>query len=106
MQDGARIHTTPNCLKVIKRNKAKSFPFSWPARSHDLTPCDFFLWGVMDRFIEEMEPAPKNDIELRQAILKAASAIDRDQLKASCDSVYSRCKLCIEADGGRFEYMK
>ena len=19
-------------------------PFDWPARSHDLTPCDFFLW--------------------------------------------------------------
>ena len=53
-----------------------------------------------------MDMAPKNDIELRRAILHAASSVDRDQLKKACLSVYDRCKLCIAADGGRFEYLK
>ena len=47
-QDGATCHTsrqTINLLKtkfgnpIIGRNR----PINWPARSCDLTPCDFFL---------------------------------------------------------------
>ena len=48
-QDGATAHTA-------QRTKRKLFPghsishrydISWPARSPDLAPCDFFLWGYL-----------------------------------------------------------
>lgn len=58
-QDGATSHTateTMNLLqtkfpdRIISRNSA----VNWPARSCDLTPLDYFLWGyVKDRVYTE-----------------------------------------------------
>ena len=60
----------------------------------------------MDQYVENLDTIPKNDIELRRAILHAAAQVDRDELKKACLSVYERCKLCLAQDGGRFEYLK
>ena len=51
-QDGATAHTARRSLRVLK----EMFPGrlislrgdeEWPARSPDLSPCDFFLWGYL-----------------------------------------------------------
>ncbi|XP_050314555.1 phosphate carrier protein, mitochondrial-like isoform X1 [Anthonomus grandis grandis] len=51
-QDGAIAHTSRASMQVLR----EMFPgrllslrgdISWPARSPDLTPCDFFLWGYL-----------------------------------------------------------
>ena len=48
MQDGSPAHTTRVVTDLLRRefgnNRviSRKFPLSWPARSPDLTPCDFF----------------------------------------------------------------
>jgi len=51
-QDGATAHTSKASITVLREH----FPgrlislrgdLEWPARSPDLTPCDFFLWGYL-----------------------------------------------------------
>lgn len=54
MQDGAPPHTA-NIVKDYLRHEfgdrliGKFFDCPWPPRSPDLTPCDFFLWGLLKR---------------------------------------------------------
>ena len=50
MQDGARPHSLNAArqflsLKFETRTIGDRLNTPWPARSPDLTPCDFFLWG-------------------------------------------------------------
>ena len=56
MQDGARYHITRNPqVNVIDyigsqfgaQTIGEKLGKHWPARSPDLTPCDFFLWGYL-----------------------------------------------------------
>ena len=53
MQDGASSHTSRLAMDWLRNrfpNKLislKSEFLSWPARSPDLNPLDFFLWGFM-----------------------------------------------------------
>ena len=53
MQDGA----PPHFATVVREWLNEHFPgrwldrrgpHEWPARSPDLTPCDFFLWGLVE----------------------------------------------------------
>ena len=55
-------------------------------------------------FREDMETYPKNEVELKRAILQDHLNIDKEQLKKACLSVYDRCKLCVAQKGGRLEY--
>ena len=52
---------------------------SWPLRSPDLTPCDFFLWGFV-KDTDFVPPGPANLQELRNHITTAVALIDRDML--------------------------
>ena len=49
---------------------------AWPARSPDLTPWDYSLWGIIKDMVYPAKPNNKNDLEhlIRQTI----SAIDND----------------------------
>ena len=103
-QDGATSHHTEPVLKSIKKNTGRVFPFSWPAKSPDLNPCDYYLWGKMEAYIEAMAPQPNDEASLRTAVTVAASAIDKDEIGRAIDSLYERCKMVIETEGARFEY--
>jgi hypothetical protein len=53
---------------------------TWPPRSPDLTPCDFFLWGYVKDVV--YVPPPPNDLqELRHHIITAVTTINRDMLE-------------------------
>ncbi|KDR16273.1 hypothetical protein L798_10276, partial [Zootermopsis nevadensis] len=51
----------------------------WPARSPDLTPCDFFLWGFFKDSVY-VPPLPSSTHELRDRITHALQAITADML--------------------------
>ena len=58
-QDGATAHTamiTMNCLRQIFPGRLISLrgDVNWPARSPDLAPCDFFLWGYRPNTLEDL----------------------------------------------------
>ena len=57
-QDGASAHFGVEMLHYLdlqfpNRWIGRNGPVSWPARSLDLTPLDFYLWGQMKSFIYE-----------------------------------------------------
>jgi hypothetical protein len=80
-------------------------PISWPARSPDLNPCDFYLWGHMKQLVYTNEIATVE--ELRRRIFNAADQIRQQQgLTLSCtNSWLRRARLCIESNGNNFEYL-
>ena len=103
-QDGATSHGVGAVIRAIKKNTGRPFPFSWPPRSPDVNPLEFYLWGVMETFIESMGNPPKKESELRTAAHLAADSIDPGELGRAIDNVYVRRKKCIEHDGARFGY--
>ncbi len=49
-QDGAPPHFSTRVKSYLSKKQpdngiGRGGPISWPPRSPDLTPCDFFLWG-------------------------------------------------------------
>ena len=50
MQNGAPAHYANTVLDLLNDKFSQRWiwrrgPYSWPAHSPDLTPCDFFVWG-------------------------------------------------------------
>ena len=66
-QDGATCHTanlTKEVLKEVFDTRLISKP-KWPARSPDLTPPDFFLWGMLKGRVYEKNPPDLSALKLK-----------------------------------------
>ncbi|PNF19786.1 hypothetical protein B7P43_G14663 [Cryptotermes secundus] len=74
--------------------------FSWPPRSPDLTPCDFFLWGyVKDRvYIHPL-------VELRENIDAAVMNIDRMMLQNVWNELDYRLDVCRVTQETHIEHL-
>jgi len=63
-------------------------PTSWPPRSPDITPFDFFLWGyVKDKVFSTPVPDITN---LKARITGAFVTITEDMLENTCREIYDR----------------
>jgi len=78
----------------------------WPPRSPDLTPMDFFFWGVVKNKVYEKNP--KTVHELTDYIHDAFREIneDRNLCRTVCQSVLDRCEECCNVGGGHFEHLR
>ena len=76
----------------------------WPPRSPDLTVCDFFLWGYLKHKIWSVphDQQPNNLRQLREAIIAECHNIDQQIIQRSFDSMVTRARLCIRAEGHQF----
>ena len=76
-------------------------PRLWAARSPDLTPMDFFLWG----FVKDKVYGTKvrNLAELKQRIRKACAMITVAMLQMVSRATVTRWESCFEMDGGHVE---
>jgi hypothetical protein len=72
-------------------------PIEWPARSPDLTPCDFFLWGYLKNIVYQERPASIE--ELRDRITQACSEIPAEMCANACRSVTHRFQRCLDEGG-------
>ncbi len=72
-------------------------PYDWPARSPDLTPCDFFLWGYLKDIVYKQPPATIT--ELQERIEQACEQIPEDMCRKACHSVLQRFHNCVEKEG-------
>ena len=73
----------------------------WAPRSPDLTPPDFFLWGVVKDYVYKRRPA---DIEgLKEKISEAFASINQEVCQKVCRSVEVRLRSCIAVGGGHIE---
>ena len=58
----------------------------------------------MDQYIQNMDPLPTKEHELRSAVVAAAASIPKDDIEKAISSLYHRCKKCVAVHGARFEY--
>ena len=107
-QDGA----PPHYATAVRNLLDETFPDKWigrrgsiefPPRSPDITPMDFFVWGVIKDSVYSRKPRSVED--LRQFVIDAFANLDHDLCTKVCHSVVSRCRECIEAEGLQFEYL-
>ncbi len=79
---------------------------SWPARSPDLSPLDFFLWGYLKDYVYARKPATL--IEMRQFIQDGFAAVDADKelCRKVCLSSRSRFQECLDVQGAHFEQLR
>ena len=73
----------------------------WPPRSPDLTPPDFFLWGVLKDLVYSEKP--RTIAALKDVICNKIAMIELDLGRKVCRSVPSRLQKCIKAQGAPTE---
>jgi hypothetical protein len=83
----------------------RSGPIEWPPRSPDITPMDFFLWGVVKNFVFAKQPTTVNG--MKQFIAEAFALIDdnKELCVKVCRSVRRRMEVCNHFDGDHFEHI-
>jgi hypothetical protein len=77
-------------------------PLEWPARSPDLTPPDFFLFGVLKDLVYKNKP--RNVDELKDTIRDKFADISVELCHKTCLSVVGRVRECLARDGQHFEH--
>lgn len=108
-QDGAPPHNARKvgeCLSEMFPNHviANNGDVLWPARSPDMSPLDYFLWGTMKNNIYKTLPADLD--ELRQRIVTTLRhKIRRRDVSRAIANLRKRVALCLELGGGQFEHM-
>ena len=107
VQDGATAHTSVSTRQFLSdafgadRVISKFFNTPWPARSPDLNPVDYFLWG----FARELVYAQGGFLNLHHlnaAIVRAFDWIRQNRMDAvrnAVDGFFGRLRECIENDG-------
>lgn len=79
---------------------------NWPARSPDLNPLDFFLWGTLKtKIYEDGEIADIDDLKNR--ITNAVNLLNRNDewFERMVLNFIKRCELCIQNNGGHVEHL-
>ena len=105
-QDGAPSHTAHSVRAVLNayflnRWISRFGPIPWPAYSPDLTPLDFWLWGLLkDRVYQT--PVPNLDV-LRRRIRRVIRTITPAMCRRAIESCVERWESCIELGGGDIE---
>lgn len=111
LQDGAPPHFRREVIEHLNnefpnRWIGRNGYISWPARSPDLTPCDFFLWGYLKQLV--YHDGDVNTVqELQQRIENACDVLrgHPDFIFDACsDSWIRRARLCANrTNGDNFE---
>uniref|UniRef100_V5I843 Transposable element Tc3 transposase n=1 Tax=Anoplophora glabripennis TaxID=217634 RepID=V5I843_ANOGL len=110
MHDGAPAHSTVVVRRWLNLNypnrwigRGNEAPISWPARSPDLTPMDFFFWGHIKSIVYA---TPVDSVEeLQERIFAAADEIRNNPIIFARvrNNFDKRVRLCLERNGNYFE---
>ena len=106
-QDGAPAHRRRDVRDRLQelfphRVVALGHQPEWPARSPDLTPLDFFLWGYLKERIYRTVPATLQD--LRNRITREVQALRRTRMvRRAVRAMAQRAHRCIELHGAHVE---
>jgi len=106
-QDGAPAHNSIVVRQYLNTTFGNRWmgtygPIAWPARSPDLTPLDFFLWGHI-KTVVYADP-PTNLQHLKQKITETCTQLTNQQIMAAThDEVIRRLEGCLQNNGQNFE---
>lgn len=105
-QDGAPCHTAHSVRDVLKEHFPNRWisrfgPIPWPAYSPDLTPLDFWLWGMLkDRVYQTQVPNLEILKHRIRAVIRTISPMLCERAIQSC---VERWETCIELRGEQVE---
>lgn len=102
-QDGATCHSALETVALLhdkfpNRVISRHGDREWPARSCDLTPCDFFLWGFVKSKVYENNP--QTIPELKENIQAVINNIQPDVCERVMENFKDRIMRCRAAMGG------
>lgn len=106
MQDGAPAHyalaVRQWCNNHFRQwiGRGGSYVQSWPPRSPDLTPCDFFLWGHLKNKV--LRNQPNTAEEIKAEIIAGIGEITADMLRRTQNNVLKRLRQCSHTNGLHF----
>lgn len=107
-QDGA----PPHYSRTVREYLHNIFPnrwigrrgfIEWPARSPDLTPLDFYLWGYLKSKVYFNKP--ENIDELKNRIIAEIQQIQPQTLTEVLREIEFRLAYCQEVNGEQFEHL-
>lgn len=103
-QDGAPAHTAGATIDWLQatfgdRLISRRCEIKWPARSPDLTPPDFFLWGSLKLKIKQR--APESMDQLKSYIEEEVALLNRNNalLASVFDNFVHRLHVCVQNGG-------
>jgi len=106
--DGASPHSSREVRNFLNsrfpgRWIGCSGPHNWPARSPDLSPLDYCVWGWMKELVYSVKVVMRD--ELHSRILDAADHIRNSQwkLQRATRAVHNRAAASVAASSGIFE---
>lgn len=104
-QDGATAHTAHSSLRFLEETFSSRIISRglWPARSPDLTPPDFYLWGALKGKVYKNNPHTLE--ELKAAITINIQEITPDTLRKVFRNLKTRIQTCLTANGGHFQHL-
>ena len=103
-QDSATCHTANASMREIEsffqdRIISKNL---WPPRSPDLTPADFFLWGLLKGKVYKNTPPTIE--QLKDAIRQEIQAVNVDTLGKIFQNSEKRIQVCLDVKGAQFQH--
>ena len=101
-QDGATPHTARLTMEILReafsdRIISRFSDFSWPPRSPDLSPLDFFLWGYLKGRVYITKPSSLE--ELKSNIMGEINMITSDTLGKVMENAVKRMHACLDTNG-------
>lgn len=101
-QDGATAHTANAVMDYLRRKFrgrviSRNGDVAWPARSPDLSVCDYFLWGYLKSKVYANKPRTLED--LKEAIGQVIASIPNEMLSKVFDNFAARLEECMHMNG-------
>lgn len=110
--DGAPVHfgrQVQNFLNTAYPEKwiGRGGFINWPARSPDLTPLDYFLWGALKAIVYSDRRKPETREELMERIQIGVTELNERSaiINNTVQHLLKRARLCAENEGGHFEHL-
>ncbi|KAJ9582285.1 hypothetical protein L9F63_003414 [Diploptera punctata] len=108
-QDGAPPHYAIAVREILddhlqNRWVGRRGPIEWPARSPDLTACDYWLWGYLKEKVYVWKP---QDVDMLKLVIEEEiRAIPLNMYHNTINDFPKHCQLCLDANGKQFEAIK
>ena len=74
----------------------------WPPRSPDLTPADFFLWGLLKGKLYKNTPCAIE--QLKDTIRQEIQAVNVDTLGKVFHNLQKHIQVCLDVKGVQFQH--
>jgi len=74
----------------------------WPSGSPDLNPRDYKLWAVLEDMAYQKRH--NNLVSLKRSLVKAATEIPLETVRAAIAEWPERLRACVKAEGGHVEW--